>query len=71
MLAMPPLASPPLASLNARVSCLHAPCVRACSLRQSVRDIMQARIEAAASMKCDAIEPDNMSVSIEQIELIS
>ncbi|CAM9517248.1 unnamed protein product, partial [Scytosiphon promiscuus] len=29
--------------------------------QQSVRDIMQARVETAARMNCDAIEPDNMS----------
>lgn len=34
--------------------------------QQSVRDIMQARIEKAAGMNCDAIEPDNMSVSVKQ-----
>lgn len=34
------------------------------AFRQSVRDVMQARIEKAAAMKCDAIEPDNMSVSV-------
>ena len=33
---------------------------------QSVRDIMEARIEKAAGMKCDAIEPDNMSVSVKR-----
>ena len=33
---------------------------------QSVRDIMLARIEKAAGMSCDAIEPDNMSVSAKQ-----
>ncbi|CAM9794329.1 unnamed protein product, partial [Hapterophycus canaliculatus] len=28
---------------------------------EGVRDIMQARVQKAASMSCDAIEPDNMS----------
>lgn len=30
---------------------------------QGVRDVMKKRIEKAASMDCDAIEPDNMMVS--------
>ncbi|CAM9806093.1 unnamed protein product, partial [Hapterophycus canaliculatus] len=29
--------------------------------QQSVKNIMQARVETAARMNCDAIEPDNMS----------
>ncbi|CAM9572662.1 unnamed protein product, partial [Ectocarpus fasciculatus] len=29
--------------------------------QQSVRDLMEARVEKAARMNCDAIEPDNMS----------
>lgn len=36
----------------------------ACFAPQSVRDLMEARVEKAAGMDCDAIEPDNMSVSL-------
>ena len=31
-------------------------------LCQGVRQIMASRVEKAASMSCDGIEPDNMSV---------
>lgn len=32
------------------------------SAQQVVRQIMASRVEKAASMSCDGIEPDNMSV---------
>ena len=38
---------------------------RSTSINQGVKDIMEARVEKAAGKGCDAIEPDNMSVSVD------